>query len=445
VKHVDYFDSFLENTVNLNQTRLDLLDSRVDSIVVEFGIDDQVGAMLVEHIPQGSWAHRTIIKPLTGDEFDADFLLQLTERDDWSADPQRYVNEVYNAFRRSPRYSDMVRRKCRCVRIVYADDCHVDVAPYLVRVDGSKVIVNRDENKFEDTNPEGFTEWMRERDDLANENLRKVIRLLKYLRDFKNTFSCPSVILTTLLGEHVLPLEAAARYADVPTALKNITADLDEWLQLYPYMPTISDPSCPGTTFNHRWDQDQYANFRNQIHRYAAWIGDANDEPDHDKSVAAWQRIFGDAFKATRSVSLVERAVSKMFPSEPAAPREEFIDSRFQLSPRYHATIRGYAVENRMYAPTLIRRGGRRLDKHLPLRFTVETDTPWPYDVYWKVRNFGAEASRLGALRGELVKDPNPSEPHHESTLYTGVHYIEAYVVRDDQVVAIDRHPVAIK
>ena len=45
---------------------------------------------------------------------------------------------------------------------------------------------------------------MKEKDGLTGGNLRKVIRLLKYLRDYKTTFSVPSVILTTLVGERVL-------------------------------------------------------------------------------------------------------------------------------------------------------------------------------------------------------------------------------------------------
>lgn len=85
-------------------------------------------------------------------------------------------------------------RRCRGVLlhlIGYANDCHIDVVPHLILADGQQVVINYADNAFEDTNPQGFTDWMKEKDDLAGGNLRRVIRLMKYLRDFKNTFSCP--------------------------------------------------------------------------------------------------------------------------------------------------------------------------------------------------------------------------------------------------------------
>jgi len=58
--------------------------------------------MFVEMIPAGSWAHRTIIKPVDeNDEFDADVLLSLEERDDCL--PKDYIQGLYSAFRAAER------------------------------------------------------------------------------------------------------------------------------------------------------------------------------------------------------------------------------------------------------------------------------------------------------------------------------------------------------
>ncbi len=448
MKLVAYFDSFLTNTVNLNQGRLDLLDARVQSLVVTASLDDTIGPKVVTHIPQGSWAHRTIIKPLAGREFDADFLLQLEEDSDWSADPKRYLREVEAAFRRSTTYGGMVQRKNRCVRIDYADDCHIDIVPYIVRDDDSQVIVNAESNSFEDTNPEGFTAWMKEKDDLAHGNLRRIIRLLKYLRDYKTTFSCKSVILTTLVGEHIRASEADTRYVDVPTTLKNVAADLDAWLQLNPTKPSIEDPSCPGTTFDHRWDEATYLNFRTQIHRYSQWINDAYDEPDRDASLAAWQRIFGPDFKAPVAAAPIAEAprtapIAPVAPAGPAAPGEQFINDRYPMDVRYAATISGRVLPRAGFRHGPIRNLGR-LQKHRELRFRAHTDVPYPYEVWWKVRNYGREAQTANGLRGQLEQAPDPRGEQTESTLYTGKHWIECWVVKGGRVVATDRHFVEI-
>jgi Second Messenger Oligonucleotide or Dinucleotide Synthetase domain len=319
VQHADYFDVLLKDTVNLSQFKLDLLSDRVDAIYKALKDDDEIGSLILGKSPQGSWAHRTIISPVGTNEFDADFMLLMEENPDWADSPKTYIEKVYSALHRHSVYKDMpYSRKCRCVRLVYANSMHVDIVPYLTLSNGRQVIVNRDEDEWEDTDPEGFTAWMREKDTLANGNLRKVIRLMKYLRDHKNSFTgTRSIILTTLLGEQVTTTRKIIDpgcYSNVPTALLHIVKDLDDWLQARPVKPSISDPSGSGATFDHRWDQSTYSYFRDRIHAHAAEIEAAYEETDKDTSVRLWQAIFGDGFKAPTTSSS-----SAKFPTAPAA------------------------------------------------------------------------------------------------------------------------------
>jgi hypothetical protein len=214
-------------------------------------------------IPWGSYAHRTIINPVqTNDEFDADVLLSMKEIHDWEA--ESYVQELYTTFRAPSIYREMVSRHDRCVKINYANEVHIDVVPYLERPD-EHFITNRITNAYELTNPEGFNEWLDERNRITGGRLIKVIRLLKFIRDYKNTFTVASVILNIFVGERindVLLMSDPDYYIDVPTALKNILKDLNDYLQANPVLPLITDPSCPTESFNHRIDQPQYSNFR---------------------------------------------------------------------------------------------------------------------------------------------------------------------------------------
>jgi hypothetical protein len=228
--------------------------------------------------------------------------------------PETYIDEVYAALHRHSTYGNMPHsRKCRCVRLVYANSIHVDIVPHLNLAEGREVIVNRDENEWELTNPQGFTDWMKNKDSLANGNLRKVIRLMKYLRDHKNSFTgTRSVLLTTMLGEQVTEfrkLVDPGYYSNVPTTLLHVVQDLDSWLQANPIKPSIADPSGSGVTFDHRWGPDPdsaqatYSYFRDRIHTHAAEIKAAYEEKDKDRSVQLWQSIFGDGFKAPTTTS----------------------------------------------------------------------------------------------------------------------------------------------
>jgi hypothetical protein len=299
----DHFNVLLKDTVNLSQWKLDLLNDRVEAVYKALKADEQIGSLILGKTPQGSWAHRTIINPVGDNEFDADFMLDMSENPDWVDSPKTYIDEVYAALHRHCTYGDMPHsRKCRCVRLVYANSMHIDIVPHLNLADGREVIVNRDDNDWERTDPQGFTDWMRKKDALAKGNLRKVIRLMKYLRDHKNSFTgTRSILLTTLLGEQVTELHTLldpGHYSNVPTTLLHVVKDLDAWLQANPSKPPIPDPSGSGVTFDHRWDQSTYSYFRDRIHVHAAEIEEAYEEENKDRSVELWQGIFGDGFKA---------------------------------------------------------------------------------------------------------------------------------------------------
>ena len=321
--------------------------------------------------------------------------------------------------------------------------------PYIIRGDsgdgeGDESIVNAVTNEFEETNPRGLAEWMRANDLLANGHLREVIRLLKYLRDFKTTFSIPSIILTTVVGQQVQGWHEDARYADLPTALVNILTDLDVWLDGNAAMPPIEDPSCPGVTFNHRWDEDRYQNFRTQMKRYKGWIREAYDEPNPALSLAAWQRVFGEEFKApTAAVVTVAKALEPPPWKAPVAG-EENIEDRFSWKPGNTASMTGRVVAQ----PSTGSRGGhlrsiKNLRRGRSLEFRVKTNVRGPYRIFWKVRNTGDDAVQDNGLRGE-IREGTPGTVHTESTKYRGQHKIECYIVVNDQVVAYAWLPVTI-
>lgn len=305
MKHTTYFDTFLTDTVNLTKFKLDKLADHVDDIFTTLKGDDEFGAEVLSKKRQGSWAQRTIIEPQNGKEFDGDIMLRLRVNPEWADSPSAYTNALYRALRRVIPGRD-INRKARCVRVHYAN-MHIDVVPYVVLDDGSEAIINRDTDEFEITDPAAFTEWMRGRDEVANNNLRKVIRLMKYLRDHKNSFTgTRSIILTTLLGQRVTDTKTIFTpdaYSDLPTALLTIVTDLDDWLKYQFDKPTVPDPSGTGLNFDHRWNDESFYYFKARMRVHADQIRAAYYAEDEDESVKKWQALFGDNFKAPKTTS----------------------------------------------------------------------------------------------------------------------------------------------
>jgi hypothetical protein len=443
IKLIEYFRAFLEDIVNLNQSRLDDLDERVPRITAALEADKNIGSDILDSIPQGSWAHRTIIRPKPAHEFDADFLIQIAERREWKDDPRKYANAIWDALCDSSIYKDKVARKDRCVRVTYANDCHVDVVPYVV-LDDREVIINRVTNEFEDTNPVAFTEWLQGKDDVTESDLRRVIRLLKYLRDHRGSFTIKSVLLTALVGGVVEDWKAtldADYYKDVPTTLLHVVEDLDTWLQARPTKPSITDPGCPSTTFDHRWTQTQYQAFRTRIHELAPQIRTAYDTAGVNDSLQAWQDVFGDSFKtpavkASAEPVLAKTAAAAVIARGPRAPHERFIDDMFPVNLTHTVTVECEVAQpvNRAQRRMRLRSRGHHVGRGRWLLFKlVHTDVKAPYDVYWKVRNRGPQAS--GRERGKIFRDTGQRQ-QRESTLFRGPHYVECYIVKDKVCVA---------
>lgn len=294
MKHTNEFNRFLKEVVNINQTRIDILEQRVGTIQTTLKSSDLLTDNYVDGRTQGSWATETIIKPLPGKEFDADLRIHLNEFHDWA--PKDYINNLYGLFKDNNTYKGMVSRKTRCVTLNYAGDFHLDIVPCL-ETDYGYWVFNRRDNVAEPTDADGYTNWFRSRDTIVGgKKLIKVVRLVKYLRDIKGTFTAKSVLLTTLLANQVNSVESEDDFRDLPTSLHTVSNRLNGYLQANPIMPIVRNPALPEEDFNRHWDQAKYENFRNKWSGYTAKINDALEETSRDESIKKWRLVFGDEF-----------------------------------------------------------------------------------------------------------------------------------------------------
>jgi hypothetical protein len=223
MKHVDLFNDFLRDTVNLNDTRIKELETSTEAIKNAVRASDWE-PHLHGWMEQGSWAHKTIIKPVDQGEFDADLIVFVQPVDGWDA--AKYLDTLLAAFKANGTYKDMAKRWSHCVTITYANDKKIDVAPVVVNRGGFQrlEVCDHDTNQFERTEPEQYTDWLVKQNSYSGSNsFRKVTRLIKYLRDIKTRFTCSSVLLTTILGYRISPADqGSALFADTPTALKTV-------------------------------------------------------------------------------------------------------------------------------------------------------------------------------------------------------------------------------
>ena len=291
-KNSQQFQDFLKDEVNINQSRLDRLQTSVGA----------VDSHLKEHLSgyqkmerQGSYALETLNKPVdANDEYDADIQVVMNRNPKW--EPKDYIYEVHRALKQNHNYADKLRLKSRCVTIDYAGDFHLDVVPR-VTSGGRHYVCNRMDNAFEATDGTGYRDWFNERNRITGGNLKRVVRILKYLRDHKNNYTAKSILLTTLAGNTIKPSdEGTEAVSTVADTLVTVQTRMDDYLQQNPYMPEIRNPVLPEETFNRHWDQSKYANFRNRVHAHALTARKAKAESVSEGAIKVWQELFGESF-----------------------------------------------------------------------------------------------------------------------------------------------------
>ena len=286
------FREFLRDEVNPNRERLGRL---------YVGIRD-VKRYLTRNLKvyqnvdrQGSLSLDTIIKPVReDDQYDADIQIVMNPNPDW--EPRDYLRTLSDTLAQNANYADKIRLRTRCVTLLYAGHFHLDVVPRVTK-DGGHFICNGQTNEYEESDGTGYRDWFAGKSRITRVNLKRVVRLLKYVRDRQDNYVAKSILLTTLAGNAIRRSDQGTESVrTVANTLATVLARTDNYLQRHSIMPEINNPVLPPEDFNRHWDQGRYSNFRDRIHVHAAIAREALDSPSIDDSILKWRLLFGGRF-----------------------------------------------------------------------------------------------------------------------------------------------------
>lgn len=433
-----FFNEFLRDEVNLNKTRVKVVKEGIKTIKNYLKQSDVFQYNIIKIAPQGSHRQGTIIKPVDNRDFDVDLLLLLINITDWQ--PQDYLNHLHQEFKNSSIYKELVDRrgKSRCVTIDYANDFHIDIVPAIIKEGGYKVM-NKNRNEFEETDGDGYARWFEEKSLItSNKFLTKAVKLFKYLRDTKGTFSIKSILLTTLLGNQVYASDINFRYLyykDLSTTLKTLFNRLDKYLQLRPFLndEITTNPVLPTEKFNRHWNQEKYFNFRRKVNYYNQWINEAYEENNVNEAVKKWRKVFGDDFG-----QIQEEAVNISFSRRDSLLyyQEEFIEDKYAIAlhNKWKLVIAVVPISIEGFRKLHYRKG-------VNLEFYIDKNKSFlPEDIAikWKVKNSGKEAHLYHDIRGIIEDGRYGSRTKCEVAKYKGEHYVECYALKNDVVIATD-------
>jgi len=266
--------------------------------------------------PQGSMRLGTTVRPLDG-PFDLDFVCQLSVPY-WQQNPMTLLDQLYWFFKASDRYRNMVEKKNRCVRLVYADDFYMDILPACRdTASGSTCIQvpDRQMSGWSGSNPLGYAGWFQQRSQLRmykfaadramqplplpveakeKEVLQLVVQLMKRWRDLfyaDNNYPPISIVLTTLAAD-IYRGETSTSEA-LLNILQGIVQRLNE-SEAQGRRLQVLNPVHPDEDFSERWDNRDaaYSHFDMGIRHFAKrWreIYSSGEDPRN-----AFSEIFGE-------------------------------------------------------------------------------------------------------------------------------------------------------
>jgi len=199
-------------------------------------IDEDQGffkGLQIDIYAQGSVPIGTTVKPFRGDEFDLDIVIHIKSPYHLHTPAQIY-EALLKKLENDGRYSHMVEKKRRCVRLNYEGDFHMDILPgciVMITDENNLKVPDRELRAWSDTNPKGYVQWflvianqskapmlegyyrnlmqlkakiqdLPEDDFYTKKPLQRGIQLIKRYRDIyfehKPEFATSSIILTTL-------------------------------------------------------------------------------------------------------------------------------------------------------------------------------------------------------------------------------------------------------
>jgi len=228
-----------------------------------------------------------------------------------------------------------------------------------------------------------------------------------------------------------------------PISVSTIPGE-DTW-----YIPNPVNPHNPGDAddkgenFADRWHEDNHAKAK-AFFQWVTWLRTDLDSLLNSNDVAGMEGTLTKAFGNTTTTRTLNRLGVKSTGNRAGTLMQtnSTTHSKFNVPHRqrptwpnrftHNVTIEGRATRYG-WRTHVSSNGFRKIAKLYSLRFKAKTDVGEPYKVYWQVVNTGREAEERGQLRGTIFAGGRVRD---ERTEYSGFHWIECFIVKDDILIA---------
>lgn len=399
---------------------------------------------IAEKRVQGSMAMATVVQNDSND-YDIDVAIVFDKDNIRDLSPLQARRLVCKALeKKCGQFNVAPECKTNCVRVQYADGYHVDFAVYRrFKKEGSSEYSYEHSggSNWTARDPSAITKWFQGEVKERGTELRQVVRLSKmFCKSRSGWVNMPGGLIQSVLCDEVFADEYDRIDEIFYYTMLNIRDRLQESTEVY--NPTDSELSLL-TAQNHYDKMDNWlSRLSDKIEKLSVL---EKDDCTYKEAVEAWETFFNHTFWSELNTSLYEcAAIQKTIFND----TEEYIEDLVLINDRYNVDIKCQVEANGIRKQFLSKflDGYPQFYKLIPhgmkLYFEAVTDVPNPDAIWWKVRNVGEIAEQKNDIRGQIEKKWRNYKI--ENTIFGGPHFVECYVIKNGECVAMKRISVHI-
>lgn len=433
-----------DETSNLREKKKLNID-RLKSGLEDYNAENNTNYKVAETLEQGSIAMSTVTQNESND-YDIDVAI-VFDKDNLSGLGSIAVkNVIVDALnRKCTNFKTPPEARTNCVRIVYADNYHIDFAIYRRNKNADETYSYEHAGSiWRNRDPRAINNWFKDEIKLNGVKLRQAIRLSKMFCKSRTSWKMPGGLIQTVLCDE--KIQSYNRmdemfYYTMKEVVNRLNADTEV------YNPTDASLSLLLT----QDDRTKVESYQKRLDEKLNLLNILFDSACKEKQAKdAWYTFFNHEYWITEET--VEESANNLIKMENASineimydDTEEFIQNIMPINLKYSVEVECKVTQDGWKTQLLstLLRNKQPLRKNKKLDFYISyTNAPKPYDIYWKVRNVGQVALEKNMIRGQIIKT-NESHKKEEST-FKGPHYVECYIVKNNVCVGIGKIDVPI-
>lgn len=258
---------------------------------------------------QGSFSMKTTINPIGNKEYDVDdgvYIQGYSDKDmsEWPSTTtvHTWVKDAVQGYT-----STNPIDKNTCVRVVFAENYHVDLPIYISK--NEDIYLAHKENGWSISDPKEFTDWFIDKIKIYGEQVRSAVKFLKAWKDYKNI---------PLKGLEITILVAENFYKSTDNDLNSLIGTIANINKKLKYSFTCRKPVRPFEDLFEKKSEAQHTQIIESLKKMEEQLNKVANEEDVDKINELLGEIFGDRFPKVEKNKEEQEQESYIRTSSPA-------------------------------------------------------------------------------------------------------------------------------